>query len=69
MQGIAEAWGFGFGEPFPVSSEHGLGLDSLYEALLPFYKGPRRKKKKGRGKLLLFSLRLWADPMWANRHF
>ncbi|MBS0271557.1 MAG: ribosome biogenesis GTPase Der [Proteobacteria bacterium] len=38
--GIAEAWGFGFGEPFATSAEHGQGLDSLYEALLPYYKGP-----------------------------
>ncbi len=39
-QGIAEAWGLGFGEPLPTSAEHGLGLDSLYEAILPLYKGP-----------------------------
>jgi len=39
-QGIAEAWGLGFGEPFATSAEHGQGLDSLYEALLPLYKGP-----------------------------
>ncbi len=39
-QGIAEAWGLGFGDPLPISSEHGLGMDFLYEALLPFYKGP-----------------------------
>lgn len=39
-QGIAEAWALGFGEPFPISAEHGLGLDALYEALLPHYKGP-----------------------------
>ncbi|HUX80076.1 MAG TPA: ribosome biogenesis GTPase Der [Alphaproteobacteria bacterium] len=45
-QGIAEAWGLGFGEPFPLSSEHGLGLDSLYEALLPFYKGPLREDEE-----------------------
>lgn len=40
MQGVAEAWSLGFGEPFPISAEHGQGLDSLYEAFLPFYKGP-----------------------------
>jgi GTP-binding protein len=40
LQGIAEAWSLGFGEPFATSAEHGQGLDSLYEALLPFYKGP-----------------------------
>lgn len=43
-QGIAEAWSLGFGEPFATSAEHGQGLDSLYEALLPFYKGPLREE-------------------------
>lgn len=43
-QGIAEAWGLGFGEPFPTSAEHGLGLDALYEALVPLYKGPLDEK-------------------------
>lgn len=38
--GIAEAWGLGFGEPLATSAEHGQGLDSLYEALRPYYKGP-----------------------------
>ncbi|MBY0292425.1 MAG: ribosome biogenesis GTPase Der [Alphaproteobacteria bacterium] len=38
--GIAEAWSLGVGEPLPLSAEHGLGLDSLYEALISFYKGP-----------------------------
>ena len=38
--GIAEAWSLGVGEPLPLSAEHGLGLDSLYEALVSFYKGP-----------------------------
>ena len=39
-EGLAEAWGLGFGEPFPLSAEHAQGMDSLYEALLPYYKGP-----------------------------
>lgn len=37
---LAEAWGLGAGEPLAISSEHGLGMESVYEALLPFYKGP-----------------------------
>lgn len=45
-QGIAEAWGLGFGEPFATSAEHGQGLDSLYEALLPFYKGPLNEREE-----------------------
>lgn len=40
LQGISEAWGLGFGEPLPLSAEHGQGLESLYESLLPFYNGP-----------------------------
>ncbi len=45
--GIAEAWGLGFGEPLPTSAEHGLGLESLYEGLLPFYKGPLGEEEEG----------------------
>lgn len=37
---VAEAWGLGFGDPISLSAEHGLGLESLYERLLPLYKGP-----------------------------
>ncbi len=39
-QGIAEAWGLGFGEPIATSAEHGMGLDTVYESILPLYKGP-----------------------------
>src|SRR3990167_51290 len=39
-EGLAEAWGLGFGEPFPLSAEHAQGMDSLFEPLLPYYKGP-----------------------------
>lgn len=38
--GIAEAWGLGFGEPQALSAEHAQGLDSLYDSLRSFYKGP-----------------------------
>lgn len=44
LVGVAEAWGLGLGDPLPISAEHGLGLDSLYEALIPFYKGPLAKE-------------------------
>jgi GTPase len=33
--GIAEGFELGFGDPLPVSAEHGEGLDNLYDALLP----------------------------------
>src|SRR3546814_16067410 len=32
--GVAEAYGLGFGEPLPVSAEHGEGLYNLAEALV-----------------------------------
>jgi GTP-binding protein len=38
--GLAEAWKLGFEEPLSLSAAHGLGLNDLYERLLPLYKGP-----------------------------
>jgi len=32
---VAEAYGLGLGDPIPVSAEHGLGMDGLYDALFP----------------------------------
>jgi GTP-binding protein len=46
IQGLAEAWSLGLGDPLPVSSEHGLGLDTLYEVLLPYYKGPLQEEEE-----------------------
>ncbi|MBA5776830.1 ribosome biogenesis GTPase Der [Stappia sp. F7233] len=34
--GLYEAFGLGFGEPVALSAEHGEGMASLYEALLPY---------------------------------
>lgn len=34
--GLYEAYSLGMGEPIALSAEHGLGIDALYEALLPF---------------------------------
>lgn len=45
-QGIAEAWGIGFGEPIAISAEHGLGLETLYEALVGLYTGPLNGKEE-----------------------
>ncbi len=33
--GLYEAYGLGLGEPVPLSAEHGLGLDELYDFLQP----------------------------------
>jgi GTP-binding protein len=35
-EGVLEAYELGFGEPLPISAEHGEGLDYLYDALLPY---------------------------------
>ena len=35
-EGLAEAYALGFGEPVPVSAEHGLGIPDLMEALEPY---------------------------------
>ncbi len=32
--GVGEAYGLGFGEPVPISAEHGEGMADLYQALL-----------------------------------
>jgi GTP-binding protein len=36
MNGLAEAYGLGLGDPIPVSAAHGEGMDLLIEALIPF---------------------------------
>lgn len=38
--GLYEAYALGLGEPIPLSSEHGLGLEDLYQALVQYYSGP-----------------------------
>ncbi len=35
--GLAEAYRLGFGDPVPLSAEHGEGLWELYEALQPYF--------------------------------
>ncbi|MBQ8436298.1 MAG: ribosome biogenesis GTPase Der [Alphaproteobacteria bacterium] len=35
---IHEAYKLGLGQPIPFSAEHGLGINDLYEALIPFNK-------------------------------
>src|SRR5688500_18861658 len=34
--GVLEAWSLGFGEPIPMSAEHGEGVVDLFEHLRPF---------------------------------
>ncbi len=33
--GLTEAYALGFGEPIPISAEHGIGMPDLFEALAP----------------------------------
>ena len=35
-QGVMEAYELGFGEPLPVSAEHGEGMEYLHDAIVPF---------------------------------
>ncbi len=34
--GLLEAYSLGLGDPLPLSAEHGLGLEGLYDALVPY---------------------------------
>jgi GTPase len=38
--GIFEAFSLGFGDPVPMSAEHGEGVADLFEGLLPYIDGP-----------------------------
>ena len=53
--GVLEAYELGFGEPLPISAEHGEGLDYLYEALLPYTeeKPETEGEERGDGPLRL----------------
>ncbi len=35
--GIAEAWSLGLGDPVALSSAHGVGMEDLYNALIPYF--------------------------------
>ncbi|MDP6604449.1 MAG: ribosome biogenesis GTPase Der [Rhodospirillales bacterium] len=37
LSGILEAYALGFGDPIPVSAEHGEGMGDLYDALAPSF--------------------------------
>jgi GTP-binding protein len=54
-EGVLEAYELGFGEPLPISAEHGEGLDYLYDALLPYTEeaGDKDGDERGDGPLRL----------------
>ncbi|MBP9691956.1 MAG: ribosome biogenesis GTPase Der [Alphaproteobacteria bacterium] len=62
LQTIGEAWGLGFGEPFPISAEHGQGLDSLYESLLLHYKGPLVEEEEEKEEVAPLQLAIVGRP-------
>lgn len=35
--GMAEAYSLGFGQPIPISSAHGMGIEDLYHAFKPYF--------------------------------
>jgi GTP-binding protein len=43
LAGLGEAHGLGFGEPLPISAEHGEGMEFIHERLLPFF--PEEKEQ------------------------
>ena len=54
--GLFEAFELGFGDPLPISAEHGEGLDQLYDALLPYTEEkaePEEGEDRGDGPLRL----------------
>jgi len=54
--GLLEAFELGFGDPLPISAEHGEGLDLLYDALLPYTEenaGAGEGEDRGDGPLRL----------------
>ena len=54
--GLFEAFELGFGDPLPISAEHGEGLDQLYDALLPYTEEKREGEEgedRGDGPLRL----------------
>ena len=42
LSGRLEAYALGFGDPIPVSAEHGEGMGDLYDALAPSFGAPPR---------------------------
>ncbi len=44
--GVNEAYELGFGDPLPVSAEHGEGMDYLYDAIVPFAREAAEKEEE-----------------------
>ena len=40
ITGVGEAYSLGFGEPIPISAEHGDGMGDLFDALAPYIAAP-----------------------------
>jgi GTP-binding protein len=62
VNAVAEAWGLGFGEPIPTSAEHGMGLDTVYEQLAPFYKGPQFSEEEAEDESAPLQLAIVGRP-------
>ncbi len=43
--GFYEAFKLGLGDPISISAEHGIGIDEMYDALLPFSEAARARKE------------------------
>lgn len=47
--GLMEAFELGFGDPLPISAEHGEGLDHLYDAIAPYAESAGEAEGDDRG--------------------
>lgn len=45
ISGIGEAYSLGFGDPIPISAEHGEGLGDLFDALAPYIGVPEAEEE------------------------
>jgi GTP-binding protein len=50
IPGIGEAHGLGFGQPIPISAEHGDGMGDLFDALAPYIDKPRLEDDEDGGE-------------------
>ena len=46
QQAAAEAYSLGLGEPFPISGEHGEGLEAIYEVVKPLVVADRKANRR-----------------------
>ena len=78
--GIMEAYSLGFGEPIPISAEHGIGMPDVYDAIARRHAEGRdgggaeaseaaedeRRQKQSRSRSPSSASRMPASPRWST---